>query len=172
VYCNRALCSTIRVPSIPQVDRARGAPRNLLAVIISVKNKMCKPCKTILISLLSNFFLKVNIWFRYGIWRIKTKIHNSSNCSLSWKIYRFGSSNKKSSRNRTNTSGSYGIKNIWSSGFSWWPSMKVNNVIDQEKMQILVKVSFFNNISLAYLSFFWPMTSVLNYHIFERNINM
>ncbi|CAI6377295.1 unnamed protein product [Macrosiphum euphorbiae] len=38
--------STVRV-SIPDVDRARGAPRNLLAVVLDVENDLYKlvPCK-------------------------------------------------------------------------------------------------------------------------------
>jgi len=40
--------TTVRVP-IPDVDRARGSPRNLLAVIILCENDMYKLCKPILI---------------------------------------------------------------------------------------------------------------------------
>jgi len=40
--------TTVRVP-IPDVDRARGSPSNLLAVIISCEDDMYKLCKPILI---------------------------------------------------------------------------------------------------------------------------
>ena len=42
--------STVRLP-IPDVDRARGSARNLLAVVLEVENNFYKLCKNVVIKL-------------------------------------------------------------------------------------------------------------------------
>lgn len=50
---------TVRVP-IPDVDRARGSSRNLLAVVMKVENNFYKLCKNIVIKLAVYLLKNVN----------------------------------------------------------------------------------------------------------------